>query len=98
MSRYTEKQIEVLRLLETLVHQRFNKVTLEKQLSEWFNEPITIELGCEDCDYLADWNYMFAISENEEICGDFDIYVLMHKNIDGFGNEFYVTEVGGEFW
>ena len=97
MSRYTEKQIEVLRLLETLVHQRFNKVSLEKQLSEWFKQPITIELGCEDCDYLSDWNYMFAI-ENDEIGGDFDIYVLMHKNKDGFGNEFYVTEVNGEFW
>ena len=95
--RYTEKQIEVLRLLETLVHQRFNKVSLEKQLSEWFNESITIELGCEDCDYLADYDYMFTI-ESDEIGGDFDIYVLMHKNVDCFGNTFYVTEIDAEFW
>lgn len=92
----TEKQIAIVIALESLVHRRFNKESLEKKLSDIFGQPITIELGCEDIDYLPDWNYMFNV-ENDEIGGDFDIYVLMHRNKDIWGNTMYVTEVGYEF-
>lgn len=85
--------------LNQIVHTRFNKETLEQTLSEIFNEPITIELGCEDVDYLTDWNYMFT-SNNSEYGGDFDIYVLFHKeNRKGFdGATFMVTEINCEFF
>ena len=85
--------------LNKLVHKRFSKESLEKKLSEIFNEEIKIELICEDVDYLTDWNYAFA-SEQDIIGGDFDIYVLFHKdNRKGYdGAEFIVTEVGWEFF
>ena len=96
---FTEKQRIVICSMEELVHRRFSKETLEKELSKIFNEPITIELGCEDVDYLTDWNYMFS-SNNPDICGDFDIYVLMHKeNRKGFDKStFMVTEISFEFY
>ena len=92
-----QKRIYLHTLLDKLVHCRFNKETLEQRLSEIFGEKITIELGCEDVDYLTDWNYMFT-SEKPIIGGDFDIYVLMHRNKDSSGNTMYVTEVGYDFF
>jgi hypothetical protein len=92
----TEKQTAIVIALEHLVQRRFNKESLEKELSRIFGQPITLELGCEDVDYLSDWNYMFNV-ENDEIGGDFDIYVLMHRNKDIWGNTMYVTEVGYDF-
>jgi hypothetical protein len=95
----TEKQRIIAGALEQLVYGRFSKETLEEQLSIVFEEPITIELGCEDVDYLTDWNYMFT-SNNSEYGGDFDIYVLFHKeNRKGFdGATFMVTEINCEFF
>lgn len=94
-----QKRIYLHTLLEKLVHCRFNKETLEQRLSEIFGEKITIELGCEDVDYLTDWNYMFT-SEKPIIGGDFDIHVLMHKNCrQGFdGATFMITEINCEFF
>ena len=94
----TRKQKEIALQLENLVHQRFNKESLEEKLSEIFKEEIHLELGYEDVEDFPDYNYMFS-SDNEEYGGDFDIYVLMHKNLqrDCFGNEMYVTEVGYDF-
>lgn len=94
----TRKQKEIALQLENLVHQRFNKESLEEKLSEIFKEEIHIELGYEDVEDFPDYDYMFS-SDNEEYGGDFDIYVLMHKNLqrDCFGNEMYVTEVGYDF-
>jgi hypothetical protein len=91
-----EQQREIKLALESLVHQRFNKESLEEKLSQIFNEKITIELGCEDVEEFPDWNYMFT-SEQPIIGGDFDVYVLMQKNKDMLGNTMYVTEVGYEF-
>ena len=94
----TRKQKEIALQLKNLVHQRFNKESLEEKLSEIFKEEIHIEFGYEDVEDFPDYNYMFS-SDNEEYGGDFDIYVLMHKNLqrDCFGNEMYVTEVGYDF-
>lgn len=95
----TERQKIIVNKLEALVHKRFSKETLEEQLSIIFEEPITIELGCEDVDYLTDWNYMFT-SYNKKWCGDFDIYVLFYKDYrKGFdGSTFMITEIGHDFW
>lgn len=92
-----EKRQRIKIELENLVHHRFNKETLEKKLTEIFDEDIHLELGCEDVEYLSDWNYMFSC-EQEDIRGDFDIYVLMHKNRDCWNNTLYVTEVAYEFF
>lgn len=95
----TEKQRIIIGAMQELVHGRFSKESLEEQLSMIFEEPITIELGCEDVDYLTDWNYMFT-SNHKDWGGDFDVYVLMHKeNRKCFGGAtFMVTEIGYEFF
>lgn len=82
--------------LESLVGRRFNKKTLEQELSKIFKEEIHIQLGYEDVDNFPDYNYMFY-SENEEYGGDFDVYVLKQRHKDDSGNNLYVTEVGYDF-
>ena len=92
------RQESIINKLEKLVYKRFNKKSLEEELSKIFDgEKIHIELGYEDVDDLTDWDYMFT-SGQDVIGGDFDIYVLMHKNKDSNGNTMYVTEVGYEFF
>lgn len=93
------KRMEVVDALDNLLHKRFNKGSLEKKLSEIFGEEIHIALGCEDVDYLPDWNYMFT-SEQAHIGGDFDIYVLFHKDMRRGLNDaqFMVTEVAYGFF
>lgn len=92
----TEKQKQIILALENLVHSRFNQETLEKKISEIFNETIKLEEAYIDVDTFADWNLIFE-SKQEEIGGIFDIYILKHKNTDFQGNTMYVTEVGYEF-
>ena len=96
-----QQQHNICVKLNNLVHKRFSKKSLEEELSKIFGgEEIHIELGCEDVDYLTDWNYMFT-SGQDVIGGDFDIYVLYHKNsrphnLDG--STFMVTEIACEFF
>lgn len=91
------KQKVITIKLESLVGRRFSKKTLENELSKIFHEEIKIDLGYTDVDDFPDWNYMFT-SENDEYGGDFDVYVLKHKNTDFLGNDLYVTEVGYDFF
>ena len=95
-----KSQVDIIYKLEGLVHNRFSVESLEKKLSEIFGgEEIHIELGYLDVkdETASDWNYMFT-SEQDVIGGDFDIYVLMHRNKDINGNTMYVTEVSYEFF
>lgn len=92
------KRRSVRHNLESLLHKRFNKETLEKELSKiFYGEEIHIEL-IEDDNGSIDWNYIFT-SEQDDIAGDFDVYVLFHKNErEGFdGATFMVTEVAYDF-
>lgn len=94
------RQVDIINKLEKLVHNRFSVESLEKKLSEIFGgEEIHIELGYIDVEdeTAPDWNYMFT-SEQDVIGGDFDIYVLMHRNKDINGNTMYVTEISYEFF
>ena len=100
---YTEKQRNIAMELEKLTNHRFNVESLKKKLTEIFGKEIDgFELGYEDVENFPDWDYMFSVEDNE-IGGDFDIYVLMHRSkiefgvTDTFGNSFYVTEVGYDF-
>lgn len=95
-----QRQHDISAKLEKLVFKRFNEKTLEEELSKIFGgEKIHIELGQEDVDYLTDWNFMFT-SEQEDIGGDFDIYVLYHKEkrVGHDGATFMVTGVNCDFW
>ena len=99
----TPRKKEVVKFLESLVHNRFDIETLDAKLSEHFNEQIHVEnvsqaridSGEED-DELADWNLMFD-SKNQETYGYFDIYFLQMRRAGFDGATFYVTEVGYEF-
>ena len=96
-----QQQHNIYTKLKNLIHQRFSKKSLEEELSKIFGgEEIHIELGQEDVDYLTDWDYMFT-SGQDVIGGDFDIYVLYHKNsrphnLDG--STFMVTEIACDFF
>ena len=103
---YTPRQLEVIDFLEKLVTKRFNMETLTKKLSEFFQEPITLEnntqaridsgdFTCDD-DLPADYNLMFNL-EREDQYGYFDIYMLPMRR-EGFdGSTMYITEVAYEF-
>ena len=95
-----QRQHDISTKLAKLLFKRFNEKTLEEELSKIFGgEKIHIELGQEDVDYLTDWNFMFT-SEQEDIGGDFDIYVLYHKEkrVGHDGATFMVTGVDCDFW
>jgi hypothetical protein len=94
---YTKKQRKIAKAMESLVHKRFNEETLKAELNKIFGKEIDgFELGYDDVEEFPDWDYMFAVND-DEIGGDFDVYVLMHKNKDMFGNTLYVTEVAYDF-
>lgn len=94
--KYREMQLDIISKLENLVHKRFNETTLNLELTKIFGEEIKVEIGCEDVDYLADWDYMF-ISNKDIIGGDFDIYFLKHRENSTNRETFMVTEVSYEF-
>lgn len=101
----SEQHQSVVDFLEKLVHQRFSIETLNKKLSEFFEEKIEvynasqgrIDSGDED-DELSDWNLMFNIKGfSNPKTGDYDIYMLPMR-IEGFdGATMYITEIGYEF-
>lgn len=106
MSRYTERQTEVIDFLENLVHRRFSEERLNEVLTMFFQEPIVVEnntqvridnldFGCEE-DLPADFNLMFATTKEEQY-GDFDIYMLPMRRAGFDDSTMYITEVGYEF-
>lgn len=92
----TERQKKLIQDLESLVHRRFNEETLNAELSIIFGEEVKVEEGCQDCDYLMDYDLMWN-SEKKGIAGFFDIYVLKSKPNYVGRYTMYVTEVGYEF-
>jgi hypothetical protein len=92
----TDRQIEVVNQLESLVGSRYSIETLNTKLSEIFNEKISVEdctnLDNEPCDYDLMFN-----SENEETYGYFDIYFLKMINKGFDGADMYITEIAYEF-
>jgi hypothetical protein len=106
MSRYTERQTEVIDFLENLVHRRFSEERLNEVLTMFFQEPIVVEnntqvridnldFGCEE-DLPADFNLMFATTKEEQY-GDFDIYMLPMRRAGFDDSTMYITEVSYEF-
>lgn len=92
---YTPRQLEVIDFLEQLVHSRFSTESLNKSLSDFFEQPIEVQEA--NLEYvLSDFNLMFSI-ETEEDYGYFDIYMLPMRR-EGFdGSTMYITEVAYEF-
>ncbi len=93
----TEKQQEIVRFLEGLVHKRFLIADLNKTLSGKFNEQIKITNLTEELesigeeDISADYNFAFE-SEKDDTRGCYDIFMLPTRE-----EKMYVTEVGYEF-
>lgn len=106
MSRYTERQKEIIDFLENLVTQRFSEETLNKTLSDFFQEPIKVENNTQqridnldfssEEDLPTDFNLMFNI-ETEDEYGYFDIYMLPMRRAGFDYSTMYITEVGYEF-
>jgi hypothetical protein len=91
----TTRQKNVQNALHALVHQRFNKKTLESKLKYIFGVNSITLCECEDEYWSGDWYYSFEIND-EELGGFFDIYHLMMRpkpKDDDDGLRFYVTEV-----
>jgi hypothetical protein len=106
MSRYTERQTEIIDFLENLVHRRFSEERLNEVLTMFFQEPIVVEnntqaridsldFSCEE-DLPADYNLMFNI-ENEQDYGYYDIYMLPMRRAGFDDSTMYITEVAYEF-
>ena len=92
------KEYDIRMALESLVGNRFNKESLEKELSEIFGIEIVLDDISREDDELADYNFLggFDIPE-KELYGFFDIYFLKMRR-PGFDNaDIYVTEVAIEF-
>ena len=106
MSKYTERQKEIIDFLENLVTQRFSEETLNKTLSDFFQEPIKVENNTQhridnldfssEEDLPTDFNLMFNI-ETEDEYGYFDIYMLPMRRAGFDYSTMYITEVGYEF-
>lgn len=106
MSRYTEREKEIINFLENLVTQRFSEETLNKTLSDFFQEPIKVENNTQqridnldfssEEDLPTDFNLMFNI-ETEDEYGYFDIYMLPMRRAGFDYSTMYITEVGYEF-
>ena len=93
-----KKEYDIRVGLESLVGSRFNKESLEKELTEIFGVPIVVEDISKEDDELADYNLLgsFDIPERE-LYGYFDIYFLKMRR-PGFDNaDIYITEVAIEF-
>lgn len=84
--------------LESLVGSRFNKESLEKELSEIFGTTIVVEDISKDDDELGDFNFIgsFDIPE-KDLFGYFDIYFLKMRKPGFDGSDLYVTEIAIEF-
>lgn len=93
----TEVHERIAMQLEKLVHNRFNKETLNEALSHIFQQPIRAELVGEDDINAIDWELYFEV-DSSYVKGGFSVYFLPHKNRDCFGNTIYITEVGYEFF
>ena len=102
----TPRQIEVVDFLENLVSQRFSEETLNKTLSDFFNEPVVVENNTQiridnndfssDEDLPADYNLMFNV-DNEQDHGYYDIYMLPMRRAGFDYSTMYITEVAYEF-
>ena len=93
-----KKEYDIRVALESLVGSRFNKESLEKELSEIFGIEIVLDDISRDDDELGDYNFLghFDIPK-KELYGFFDIYFLKMRK-PGFDNaDIYVTEVAIEF-
>lgn len=95
---YPKVEVDIRTQLENLVHNRFTKETLEKQLTEIFGQTIVLEDISHDEDELGDFNFMggFDVPE-KDLYGYFDIYFLKMRRPGFDGADLYVTEVAIQF-
>ena len=93
-----KKEYDIRAGLESLVGSRFNKESLEKELTEIFGIEIVLEDISHDEDELGDYNFLgsFDIPERE-LYGYFDVYFLKMRRPGFDGADIYVTEVAIEF-
>ena len=92
MANITQKQ--TTDFLNNLVSKRYNKEKLNKALEDFFKQIIILEESDSDC---TDFNLMFNIENESEVCGYYDIYFLKMRNKGHDDSDMYITEIGIEF-
>jgi hypothetical protein len=94
-------QSQTIKILEELVHKRFNKETLEAYLTEKFSYPITLDDVSRDDDELSDYNFIGNIDikypDGFHLFADIDIYFLKMRRAGWDDSDIYITEVSYEF-
>jgi hypothetical protein len=99
--RLTYRQKKLVNDLESLVGMRCTLDSLNRKLSEFTGETISVVdiTSSKDEDDLSDWNLLFEINseENDELYGYFDIYYLKLRKPGYFGETMYITEISYEF-
>jgi len=86
---------DIIKFLNSLVHNRFNEETLTNKLSEFFDYKVKLFIS----DYESpDYSYCFNIDKDkDDLYLDVDIYYLNQKNTSFDGSTFYITEVSYDF-
>jgi hypothetical protein len=99
-----KSRTEVIEFLEGLVHNRESMESLSDKISNFFNQPISLEnvsalreQANDEDDELCDYNLMFNIEDDSDVSGYFDIYMLPMRRKGFDGADMYITEVGYEF-
>jgi hypothetical protein len=94
----TDKQKKLVADLESLVHKRCDIHSLNRKLSEFAGEAISVSdiTSIKDDDDLSDWNLLFEI-KNEELHGYFDIFYLKLRKPGYCDETMYITEISYEF-
>jgi hypothetical protein len=92
----TDKQIEVVTKLNTLVGTRHSIESLNVLLSNVFNEQIKVEDITDLDTQPSDYNLLFE-STNVDTYGFFDIYYLKMINKGFDDSDMYITEISYEF-
>jgi hypothetical protein len=95
----TNKQKKFISDLESLVHKRCDIDALNRKLSEFAGEPISVSdiTNEKDDDDLSDWNLIFEIDEDEELYGYFDIFYLKLRKPGYCDETMYITEISYQF-
>lgn len=93
-----KNEIKIAKAFEKLVFNRFNKKSLEADISKIVGCKIKLENIGHKEDELTDHNFLCSIdNEDKDLSGYLDVYYLKHRRAGHGGETFIVTEVAYQF-
>jgi hypothetical protein len=91
-----ERKNSIISYMESLVHKRYTKQTLEQSLFDFFGKKVTLCNGTNDWD--EDYRVMFLVKDDILNHIFFDIWYLELRKTTNFPDGgMYITEVGYDF-